>query len=63
MSCDVNDCLTNTSVVVVWVFDSASIGKASLVDVHEAIRRKKRSFLATDKGCNYKIHVQYKCNK
>lgn len=50
MSCEVNDCSTNTSVVVVWVFDSASISKASLVDEHEAIRRKKRSFLATDKS-------------
>ena len=50
MSCDVNDCLTNTSVVVVCVFDSASIGKTSFVDVHEAIRRKRRSFLATDKS-------------
>ena len=58
MSCDVNDCLTNTSVVVVWVFDSASIGKASLVDEHEAIRRKKRSFLATDKVVN----TRYTCN-
>ena len=36
--------------VVVSVFDSASIGKASFVDVHEAIRRKRRSFLATDKS-------------
>ena len=49
MSCEVNDCLTNTSVVVVWVFDSASIGKTSFVDVHEVIRRQRRSFLATDK--------------
>ena len=46
MSCDVNDCLTNTSVVVVWAFDSASIGKASLVDEHEAIRRKKKKFFS-----------------
>ena len=62
ISSDVRDFVSKTSFTTIGSSEEFSDTTPS-VGPHEITKRKKRSFLATDKSSYYKVHVQNKCNE